>query len=74
MLLMVTDKLSEFDRICVEQGLNLVLESLAILHGVPPDSSMVFTRGIDIISSWIWRLSRLCGDNRNLVILDHYGE
>ena len=74
MLLMTTDKFSEFNRICIDQGLNLVFESLEILHGVPPDSSMVFTCGIDIVSSWIWRFSRLYGDNRNSIILDQYGE
>ena len=50
MLLMITDKLSEFDRICVDQGLNLVFEGRAILHGMPSNSSMVFTHGIDIVS------------------------
>ena len=74
MLLMITNKFSEFNRICVEHGLNFVFKDLAILHGVPPDSSMVFTYGVDIVSSWIWRSSRLCGDNRNPVILDQYGE
>ena len=74
MLLITTYKFSEFDRICVDQGLDLVFESLAIPHGVPPDSSMVFTCGIDIVSSWIWRSSRLYGDNKNPVILDQYEE
>ena len=36
MLLMTTYKFSEFDRICVDQGLDLVFESLAILHGMSP--------------------------------------
>ena len=74
MLLITTNKFSEFDRIYVDQGLNLVFESHAILHGVPLDSSMVFTCGIDIVFSWIWRSSRLYGDNRNPVILDQYRE
>ena len=49
MLLMTTDKFSEFDRICVDQGLNFVFESHAILHGMPSNSFMVFTSGIDIV-------------------------
>ena len=49
MLLVIVDKSSEFDWICVDQQLNLVFESHAILHGVPLNSSMVFTLSIDIV-------------------------
>ena len=35
MLLMTTDQFSEIDRICVDQGLDLVLEGRAIFHGMP---------------------------------------
>ena len=50
MLLMTTEKFSEFDRICIDQALNLVFEGRAIFHGMPSNSSMVFTYGIDIVS------------------------
>ena len=53
MLLMTIDKFSEFDRICVDQGLNLVFEDCAILHEMSSNSSMVFTYGIDIVFFWI---------------------
>ena len=74
MLLVTVDKSSEFDWICVDQQLNLVFESRAILHGVPPNSSMVFTLSIDIVLFWIWKSFRLCGDGRNPIILNQYGE
>ena len=74
MLLVTVDKSSEFDWICVDQRLNLVFESRAILHGVPPNSSMVFTLSIDIVLFWIWRSPRPCGDGRNPIILNQYGE
>ena len=74
MLLMTTDKFSEFDWICIDQGLNLVFEGRAILHGMPSNSSMVFTYGIDIVSFWIWRSFRPCGNDKSLIVLDQYGE
>ena len=74
MLLMTTDKFFEFDQICVDQGLNLVFEGRAILHRISSNSSMVFTYGIDIVSFWIWRSFRPCGNDRNPTILDQYGE
>ena len=73
MLLMTIDKVSESVWICVDQRLNLVFESHAILHRMPPNSSMVFTSGIDIVPFWIWRSFRPCGNDRNLIILDQYG-
>ena len=74
MILMITDNFSEFDRIFVDQGLNLVFESRAILHGMSSNSSMVFTYGIDIVSFWIWRSSKPCENDENLIILDQYLE
>ena len=50
MLLMAINKFSEFDRICVDQSLNFVFEGCAILHGMPLNSSVVPTFGIDIVS------------------------
>ena len=61
MLLMTTDKFSKFDRICVDQGLNLVFEGCAILHGMSSNSSMVFTYGIDIVSFGYGGLLGLAG-------------
>ena len=72
MLLVTVDKSSEFDWICVDQQLNLVFESRAILHLVPPNSSMVFTFSIDIILLWIRRSPRPCGNGRNPIILNQY--
>ena len=40
MLLMTTNKFSEFGRICIDQGLDLVFESRAILCGMPFKSSV----------------------------------
>ena len=74
MLLVTVDKSFEFDWICVDQQLNLVFESRAILHEVPPNSSMVFALSIDIILFWIWRSPRPRGDGRNPIILNQYGE
>ena len=74
MLLVTVDKSFEFDCIYIDQQLNLVFESCAILHGVPPNSSMVFTLSIDIILFWIWRSPRPCGNSRNPIILNQYGE
>ena len=74
MLLVTVDKSSEFDWICVDQRLNLVFESRAILHGMPSNSSMVFTLSIDIVLFWIWRSPRPYGDGMNPVILNQYGE
>ena len=74
MLLMTTDKFSKFDRICVDQGLNLVFEGCAILHGMSSNSSMVFTYGIDIVSFWMRKSSRPCGNDRNPIVLDQYVE
>ena len=47
--LVATDKFSEFCWICVDQSLNFIFEYSAIFRGMPPNSSMVFTSGIDII-------------------------
>ena len=74
MLLMTVDKSSKFDWICIDQQLNLVFESCAILHGVPPNSSMVFKPSIDIVLFWIWKSPRPCGDDKNPIVLDQYGE
>ena len=38
MLLVTTDQFSEFDRICVDQGLDFILEGHAIFYGVPSNS------------------------------------
>ena len=70
MLLVTVDKSSEFDWICVDQRLNLVFESRAIFHGVPPNSSMVFTLSIDIVLFWIWRSPWPYGDGRDPIILN----
>ena len=74
MFLMTTDQFSEFDRICVDQGLDLVLEGCAILRGMPSNSSVVLTFGINIVSFRIWRSSWPCGNDRNPIVLDQYGE
>ena len=74
MLLVTVDKSSEFDWVCIDQQLNLVFESRAILHWVPPNSSMVFTFSIDIVLLWIWRSPGPCGNDRNPIILNQYGE
>ena len=74
MLLMTIHKVFESGWICVDQRLNLVFESRVILHGMPPNSSIVFTFGIDIVPFWIWRSSRPCGNDRNPIVLDQYGE
>ena len=74
MLLTTTDKLSEFDWICVDQGLDFILEGHAIFCGMPSNSSVVFTLSTDIMLFWIWRSSRPCGDGRNPIILNQYGE
>ena len=74
MLLMTIDKSSEFGWICIDQRLNLVFKSCAILHRVPPNSSMVFTLSVDIILFQIYRFSRPCGNSRNPIILNQYGE
>ena len=50
MLLMTINKFSEFGRIRVDQGLDLVIESHAILCGMPSNSSVVLTSGINIVS------------------------
>ena len=70
MLLMIIDQFSEFDRICIDQGLDLVLEGRAILCGMPSNSSVVLTSGINIISFRIWRSPRPCGNGRNPIILN----
>ena len=74
MLLMTIDKVSESSWICVDQRMNIVFESHAILHEIPLNSSMIYTSGIDIIPFWIWRYSRPCENDRNPIVLDHYGE
>ena len=74
MFLVTVDKSSEFDWICVDRQLNLVFKSCAILHGVPPNFPMVFTFSIAIVLFWIWRSPRPCGNGRNPIILDQYGE
>ena len=74
MLLMTTDQFSEFDRICIDQGLDLVLEGRAIFCGMPSNSSVVLTSGINIVSFRIRRSSWPCRNNRNPIILNHYRE
>ena len=74
MLLITVDKVSESGWICVDQRLNFVFESRAILHGMPPNSFMVFTSSIDIVPFWILRSFRPCKNDRNPIILDQYGE
>ena len=74
MLLMTINKFSKFGRIRIDQGLDLVLESRAILYGMPSNSSVVITSGINIVSIRIWRSSWSCGNNRNPVVLDQYRE
>ena len=49
-LLMATDQFSEFDWICVDQGLDLVLEGRAIFRGMPSNSFVVLESGINIVS------------------------
>ena len=39
-----------------------------------PNSFMVFTLSINIVLFRIWRSPRLCGDGRNPIILNQYGE
>ena len=74
MLLMITDKFSKFSRIRVDQGLDLVFESRAILCGMPSNSLVVLASGINIISFRIWRSSWSCENNKNPIVLDQYGE
>ena len=74
MLLMTTDQFSEFDRICVDQGLDLVFEGHAIFHGMPSNSSVILTSGINIVSFWIWRSLWSCADDRNPIVLNQYKE
>ena len=74
MLLMTTDQFSEFDRICVDQGLDLVLEGRAIFRGMPSNSSVVLTSGINIVFFQIWRSSWSSRNDRNPIVLDQYGE
>ena len=74
MLLMTIDKVSESGWIYVDQRLNHVFKSYAILHGMPPNPSMVFSSSIDIVPFWIWRSSRPCGNDKNPIVLDQYGE
>ena len=50
MLLMTIDQCFEFDRIYVDQGLDLVFEGRAIFRGMPSNSSVVLTFGINIVS------------------------
>ena len=74
MLLVTTDQSSEFDRICIDQGLDLILKGHAIFCGMPSNSSVVLTAGINIVSFRIWRSPWSCGDDRNPIVLDQYGE
>ena len=46
---MTNDQFSKFDRICIDQGLDIVLEGRAIFCGMPSNSSMVFTLSVDIM-------------------------
>ena len=71
---MTTDKFSEFDRICVDQGLDLVLKSRAILYGMSSNSPVVLISGINIVSFRIWRSSLSCRNDKNPIVLDQYGE
>ena len=50
MLLMTINKFSKFGQIRIDQGLDLILESHAILCGMPLNSSVVITSGINIVS------------------------
>ena len=72
--LLATDKFFEFCRIYVNQSLNFIFEYCAILCGMPPNSSMVFTFGLDIVPFWIWRSFRPSGNDRNPIVLDQYGD
>ena len=71
---MTINKFSKFGRICVDQWLDFVFESRAILCGMPSNSPVILTSGINIISFQIWRSSWSCGHDRNLIVLDQYGE
>ena len=71
---MTIDKFFEFDRICVDQGLDLIFESHAILRGMPSNSSMVLTSSINIISFRIRKSFWSYGNDRNPMVLDQYGE
>ena len=71
---MTIDKFSEFSQIRIDQGLNLVLESHAILCGMPSNSSVVLTFSINIISFHIRKSSWSYGNDRNPMVLDQYGE
>ena len=64
-LLMTIDQFSEFDRICVDQILDLVLEGRAIFRGMPSNSSVVLTSSINIVSFQIWRSFWSCRNNEN---------
>ena len=74
MLLMTTNKFSEFSWIHVDQWLDLVFESRAIFCGMPSNSPVVLASGINIVSFRIWRSSWSCEDDRNPVVLDQCGE
>ena len=74
MLLMTINKFSEFGQIRVNQGLDLVLKSHLILYGMPSNSPMVLTSGINIVSFRIWSSSWSCENDKNLIVLDQYGE
>ena len=74
MLLVTTDQFYEFDRICVDQGLDLVLKGRAIFYGMPSNSSVVLTSGINIVYFQIWRSSWSCRNDRNPIVMDQYGE
>ena len=74
MLLMTINKFSEFGRIRIDQGLDLVLESRTILCGMPSNSFVVITSGINIVSFRIWRSSWSYGNDRNPIVLNQYKE
>ena len=74
MLLVTVDKSSEFNWICVDQGLDLVFEGRAIFRGMPSNSLVVLTFDINIVSFRIWRSSWSYRNGRNPIVLDQYGE
>ena len=74
MLLMTINKFSEFGCIHVDQWLDLVFESRAIFCGMPSNSPVVLTSGINIVSFRIWRSSWSYRNDRNSIVLNQCGE
>ena len=71
---MTTNKFYEFGWIHVDQWLDFVFESRAIFCGMPFNSFVVLTPGINIVSFRIWRSSWSFRNDKNLIVLDQYGE